>query len=254
MSKPIKQSPASKVAPFSVKRKQINFNLLDTPISRNSSQSSIHPTSILSSESFTYKQQLLKEKDDQIIDLKKQVDGLNQELQTTRHQNRLMENERTKFETNMIEKCSQEKRQVELELAILKKTHVDKMQDLSTTLNQLLRTIASLKDQLAKNNISIEQEPDGMILDKLIESQSCYKKDAQFIQDAYYKVKQETQVHHPLWPSIQNTTMSIKHEINDFHAWKSIPVADLCKLLKDDQKNHNSVRSLLFGRLKERTK
>ncbi|CAO0801757.1 unnamed protein product [Mucor circinelloides] len=254
MSKPVKQSPASKVAPFSVKRKQINFNLLDTPISRNSSQSSIHPTSILSSESFTYKQQLLKEKDDQIIDLKKQVDGLNQELQTTRHQNRLMENERTKFETNMIEKCSQEKRQVELELAILKKTHVDKMQDLSTTLNQLLRTIASLKDQLAKNNISIEQEPDGMILDKLIESQSCYKKDAQFIQDAYYKVKQETQVHHPLWPSIQNTTMSIKHEINDFHAWKSIPVADLCKLLKDDQKNHNSVRSLLFGRLKERTK
>ncbi|KAL9542240.1 hypothetical protein PS6_009901 [Mucor atramentarius] len=224
MSKPIKQSPASKVAPFSVKRKQINFNLLDTPISRNSSQSSIHPTSILSSESFTYKQQLLKEKDDQIIDLK------------------------------LPEKCSQEKRQVELELAILKKTHVDKMQDLSTTLNQLLRTIASLKDQLAKNNISIEQEPDGMILDKLIESQSCYKKDAQFIQDAYYKVKQETQVHHPLWPSIQNTTMSIKHEINDFHAWKSIPVADLCKLLKDDQKNHNSVRSLLFGRLKERTK
>lgn len=101
------------------------------------------------------------------------------------------------------EKCSQEKRQVELELAILKKTHADKMQDLSTTLNQLLRTIASLKDQLAKNNISIEQEPDGMILDKLIESQSCYKKDAQFIQDAYYKVKQETQVHHPLWPSIQ---------------------------------------------------
>ncbi|KAL0137355.1 hypothetical protein V8B55DRAFT_1389618 [Mucor lusitanicus] len=254
MPKPIKQSPASKAAPFSVKRKQINFNLLDTPISRNSSQSSIHPTSILSSESFTYKQQLLKEKDDQIIDLKKQVDGLNQELQTIRHQNRLMENERTKFEANMIEKCSQEKRQVELELGILKKTHVEKMQDLSTTLNQLLGTIASLKDQLAKNNISIEQEPDGMILDRLIESQSCYKKDAQFIQDAYYKVKQETHIHHPLWPSIQNTTMSIKHEINDFHAWKSIPVADLCKLLKDDQKNHNSVRSLLFGRLKERTK
>ncbi|KAK4521104.1 uncharacterized protein ATC70_013048 [Mucor velutinosus] len=254
MPKPIRQSPASKVAPFSVKRKQINFNLLDTPISRNSSQSSIHPTSILSSESFTYKQQLLKEKDDQIIDLKKQVDSLNQELQTIRHQNRLMENERTKFEANMIEKCSQEKRQVELELGILKKTHVEKMQDLSATLNQLLGTIAFLKDQLAKNNISIEQEPDGMILDKLIESQSCYRKDAQFIQDAYYKIKQETHIHHPLWPSIQNTAMSIKHEINDFHAWKSIPVADLCKLLKDDQKNHNSVRSLLFGRLKERTK
>lgn len=32
----------------------------------------------------------------------KQLDALNQDLQTIRHQNRLMENERTKFETNMI--------------------------------------------------------------------------------------------------------------------------------------------------------
>ncbi|KAI8641102.1 hypothetical protein BD408DRAFT_444562 [Parasitella parasitica] len=254
MPKPIKHSPAIKVAPFSVKRKQINFNLLDTSISRNSSQSSIHPTSILSSESFTYKQQLLKEKDDQIIDLKKQIDDLNQDLQTIRHQNRLMENERTKFETNMIEICSQEKKQVELELNILKKTHVEKIEDLSTTLNHLVGTIAYLKEQLIKNDIKFEQEVDGVALDRLIESQSCYKRDAQFIQDAYNKVKQETQMNHPLWVSIQQTALSIKHEINDFHARKSIPVADLCKLLRDDQKNHNSVRSLLFGRLKERTK
>jgi hypothetical protein len=47
--------------------------------------------------------------------------------------------------------------------------------------------------------------------------------------------------------------LSIKREIDDFHAWKSIPVADLARLLRDDQKNSTTtVRSLLFGRLKER--
>lgn len=37
----------------------------------------------------------------------------------------------------------------------------------------------------------------------LLAESNHYKKDAQFIQDAYYKVKQETHIHHPLWSNIQ---------------------------------------------------
>lgn len=93
---------------------------------------------------------------------------------------------------------------MELELRILKETHVEKVQSLSATLNHLTGTIAFLRDQLKRNNIQEEQPPTTQDeLDHLIASQSNYKKDAQFIQDAYYKVKQETQIHHPLWSNIQ---------------------------------------------------
>jgi hypothetical protein len=93
---------------------------------------------------------------------------------------------------------------VELELRILKETHVEKVQSLSATLNHLSGTIAFLRDQLKRHNIPEEQPPTNQEeLDHLIASQSNYKKDAQFIQDAYFKVKQETQIHHPLWSNLQ---------------------------------------------------
>jgi hypothetical protein len=37
----------------------------------------------------------------------------------------------------------------------------------------------------------------------LLAESNLYKKDAQFIQDAYYKVKQEMHINHPLWSNIQ---------------------------------------------------
>lgn len=96
----------------------------------------------------------------------------NGELQSTRHEHRLMANEQAEFEANIIgwydlqlhikkskkviiflEKCSKEKQSVELELKILKETHVEKLQSLSTTLNHLAGTIASLRNQLKQNNI-----------------------------------------------------------------------------------------------------
>ncbi|KAG2231938.1 hypothetical protein INT48_005653, partial [Thamnidium elegans] len=192
---------------------------------------------------------LIKEKDETINELKKQLAQTNQELQTTRHEHRLMANEQSEFEANIIEKCSKEKESVELELKILKETHVEKLQSLSTTLNRLAGTIASLRNQLKQNDIKEEINDDNNAL-LLVES-NHYKKDAQFIQDAYYKVKQETHMAHPLWSDIQYTTSCIKNEINHFEAWKSIPVADLAKLLREDQHKTNSVKSLLFGRYKK---
>lgn len=52
-----------------------------------------------------------------------------------------------------IEKCSKEKQVVELELRILKDAHVEKVQSLSSSLNQLAGTVASLRDQLKRNHI-----------------------------------------------------------------------------------------------------
>ncbi|KAI9366678.1 hypothetical protein BD770DRAFT_376754, partial [Pilaira anomala] len=233
---------------FSVKRKQINFNLLD-----NSSSGSFHhhhhsvsSTTSINQDIFDH---LLKEKDEAINELKKQLKQTNQELQTTRHQHSLMANEQSQFEANIIEKCSKEKASVELELKILKETHVEKIQSLATSLNQLAGTVASLRNQLKLHQIKEEINEDNNSL-LLVES-SLYKKDAQFIQDAYFNVKQETHVVHPLWSNIQYTTACIKHEIDDFEAWKSIPVADLAKLLREDQQKNNSVKSLLFGRYKK---
>lgn len=48
----------------------------------------------------------------------------------------------------------------------------------------------------------------------------------------------------------KHTTLAIKHEIDHFEAWKSIPIADLARLLREDQQKNNSVKSLLFKRYK----
>lgn len=37
----------------------------------------------------------------------------------------------------------------------------------------------------------------------LVSDSTQYKQDAQFIQDAYNKVKQETHINHPLWANIR---------------------------------------------------
>ncbi|KAI8076056.1 hypothetical protein BDF21DRAFT_61214 [Thamnidium elegans] len=95
---PKKQSIKS--TPFSVKRKQINFNLLD-----NSSSSSFHhhhSVSTTTSINQDINEHLIKEKDETINELKKQLAQTNQELQTTRHEHRLMANEQSEFEANII--------------------------------------------------------------------------------------------------------------------------------------------------------
>ncbi|KAG1401571.1 hypothetical protein G6F60_006292 [Rhizopus arrhizus] len=244
----VRQSPVvpKKVAPFVVKRKQINFNLLD-PVQPSSSPSlpPLISSQIHSSEPRQIYENLLKDKDEKIKELKTQLDELNKELSQTRHQCRLLENERNQFETSVIEKYAKEKEQSEIELRILKEMHIEKVQDLSTNLNHLSCTINSLRRQLQENNIKEEMREDDMISVNHI-----YKKDSQFIQDAYYQIKQEiSNQQHPLWSNIQSTAVAIKNEIDIFQAWKStssIPIHELAKLVLKEQKS----RKTLFGRRK----
>lgn len=227
---------------FSVKRKKINFNLLDTQILRNNSSTSLlQPLPELNSS--------IKEKEDEITELRNKLTDVNRELHASKHKCNLMENERKEFEANVIEKCSKEKQAVELELKLLKEVHIEKVQSLSTSLNNAFNTITALREQLKKHNI--EEDENTNVNALLVSESTQYKQDAQFIQDAYNKVKQETHINHPLWANIRNTTLSIKREVDNFEAWKSIPVADLTRLLREDQQKSNSVKSLLFGRYKK---
>ncbi|KAI9276565.1 hypothetical protein BY458DRAFT_505365 [Sporodiniella umbellata] len=233
-SKCIRQSPGKKITPFVVKRKQINHHLLD-------------PTPLSAHQPFESKQvyeHLMKDKDEKIKELKTQLESLNKELTKTRHQCRLLENERGEFETSVNEKYTKEKLQTETELRLLKETHVEKVQDLSTYLNQLSSTVALLRNQLQQHNIKEEHTEEQSLW-----INHHYKKDAQFIQEAYQQVKQETSSQHPLWSHLQSTTSAIRQEIDTFQAWKttgSIPVHELAKLVSKEQKS----RKTLFGRRK----
>ncbi|CAO3610217.1 unnamed protein product [Mucor hiemalis] len=178
---------------FSVKRKKINFNLLDTQILRNNSSTSLlQPLPELNS---------IKEKEDEITELRNKLTDVNRELHASKHKCHLMENERKEFESNMIEKCSKEKQSVELELKLLKEVHIDKVQSLSTSLNNAFNTISALRNQLKNHNIEEDENVDVNAL--LVSDSTQYKQDAQFIQDAYNKVKQETHINHPLWANIR---------------------------------------------------
>lgn len=235
-SRLVRQSPAAskRVTPFVVKRKQINLNLLDST-----------PPSSQPFESKQIYENLIKDKDDKIKELKTQLEELNKELYKTRHQYRLLENERTEFEASVNEKYAKEKELAETELRILKETHVEKVQDLSTHLNHLSCTVSSLREQLQQNDIKEDTTDHDTIWVNHV-----YKKDAQFIQDAHKQIKQEvSNQQHPLWSNVQSTAMAIKNEIDIFQAWKStssIPVHELAKLVLKEQKS----RKTLFGRRK----
>ncbi|KAI9483029.1 MAG: hypothetical protein EXX96DRAFT_556578 [Benjaminiella poitrasii] len=230
---------ANKATPFLIKRKQINLNPLDTP----NTQPSVEAV-------------LLKEKDDTIKELTAQLNQTKQELQSTRHHTRLMENERQEFEASIIKKCSKQKEQVELELKLLKEAHVEKIQSLSTSINQLSNKVTALRNQLKEHQLVEKEDDDPGLTEEetllsLLMAKSEYQQEAQFIQDAYKAIHCNQSQYPLIWSNIQTTVRSIQHEINGFHAWKSIPIAELTKLLKDDRKHHNStVKSLLFSRMK----
>ncbi|RCH78213.1 hypothetical protein CU098_004701 [Rhizopus stolonifer] len=192
MPKPL-HTRSPKVVSFSVKRKQINFNLLE----RNSSQASFQST-----ESYRHQpgyQTLLQEKEDQINQLKTELDKTQRELSASRHQTRLMENERHQFEASVTKTCSLEKDQIQLELNILKETHTEKMQYYSSTMNQLYKTIQVLKQRLSKYEDEA-QEDQELFLD---EHYDQYQAEYEFIKDAYLYTTQETTHQSSLWSSIQ---------------------------------------------------
>ncbi|KAI8976842.1 hypothetical protein BDB01DRAFT_802753 [Pilobolus umbonatus] len=217
---------------FVVKRKQVNFGLLEAPISRTSSQQSFYKSIPALSESKLIYDQLIKEKNDRLNELKKQLSDTEQELQVFRHKYKLMENERIQYETTIKERYSSEKEVVALELKVLKESHVTKIQQLSTSLNQLHTMNQQLRHTLIENNIPEESWNQQYYV------MEDYKKDAEFIMNAYHTCNKDSSYGHPLWSSIQNSTYGIKQEINTFEAWKavySIPIDELAKLLKEDK-------------------
>ncbi|KAI7907792.1 uncharacterized protein BX663DRAFT_492013 [Cokeromyces recurvatus] len=164
-----------------------------------------------------------------------------------------MENERHQFELNIKEKYLKEKNQVELEFKLLKESHIEKIQSLSITVNQLSNKILSLENQLKEQNIvENNQELTHEETLMLLISKPEYQQEAQFVKDAYTKINSNQSQYPLIWSNIQNTVKAINHEINHFHAWKSIPIADLTRLLKEDQKqqHHTTMKSLLFGKIK----
>lgn len=102
----------------------------------------------------------------------------------------------------------------------MKEVHIEKVQSLSTSLNNAFNTITALREQLKKHNIEegnnshchchthrltpLNYIDENTNVNALLVSESTqYKQDAQFIQDAYNKVKQETHINHPLWANIR---------------------------------------------------
>lgn len=136
---------------------------------------------------------------------------------------------------------------MELELRLLKQSHLEKIQHLSLTIDQLYKKIDFYKHILDQNKIQYNDH-ETVIIDNISTVDPSLKR---FIKDAYHKANQEDESIQEGWSSLQRTTMDIKHEINQFNAWKSIPIHDLIKVLKEDQKHHSTVKSLLFGRIKK---
>lgn len=104
---------------------------------------------------------------------------------------------------------------METELRILKETHVEKVQNLSTNLNHLTCTVHSLRKLLEQHNIKEgkrNREKERAHINFILEIKEndillvnpIYKKDALFIQDAYQQIKQEiSNQQHPMWSNIQ---------------------------------------------------
>lgn len=145
-----------------------------------------------------------------------------------------------------VEKYEKEKSNVELELKILKETHVEKLQHLSSTIDHLYKKIDHYKHTLDTHEIQYDDY--NASLDSKVST--IDPKLSQYIKEAYAKANQPSNTQEG-WSSLQRTTLEIKHEINQFNAWKSIPIHDLIKALKEDQKHHSTVKSLLFGRIKK---
>ncbi|ORX51952.1 hypothetical protein DM01DRAFT_1408416 [Hesseltinella vesiculosa] len=126
--------------------------------------------STLSSSTGSFKP--LPEPNEKSVDLEKQ-------LREWRHKCKLLENERQEYEKSIQLKYQREKETVALELKILKQTHVDKVQSMSTSLAQLQKQVTRLRAQLAKHSIQEDiafSETDER--DWLLES---WKEEADFI-------------------------------------------------------------------------
>ncbi|KAG0162061.1 hypothetical protein DFQ30_004107, partial [Apophysomyces sp. BC1015] len=123
-------------------------------------------------------EQLLAEQGEKMKEIEKKLKQAVQNQQSFRHKCQLLENEREKYEASVKAQCEKEKEPLRIELKVLKESHIEKVQSMSTVLAQLQQKVVSLQDQLKQHGITEEysdNQRDIFVLDVR------YKEDAEFI-------------------------------------------------------------------------
>ncbi|KAI9319712.1 hypothetical protein BX666DRAFT_1875693 [Dichotomocladium elegans] len=128
---PFPRRSVSSVGPFTVKRKQKSKELVD----------------------FILEGKSVAELDARIRQLEESLKKAVYEQQKWRHQCRLMETEREKFEQSVQMHYEKDKELLEIEIKTLKEAHLSKVQDLLNTIGRLQKTIDALREQLGKHDI-----------------------------------------------------------------------------------------------------
>ncbi|KAF7728137.1 hypothetical protein EC973_006652 [Apophysomyces ossiformis] len=213
-------------------------------------------------------EQLLAEQTNKIKDIEKKLKQASQGQQSWRHKCQLLENEREKYEASVKAQYEKEKEPLETELKVLKDSHIEKIQAMSSALAQLQQKVASLQNQLKQHGITegdvamtyddnltclaeySDNQRDILVLDVR------HKEDAEFIKDAYHKAMlDQPNPSHTVWSSVQTNIVALQREIDVFQAWRTmanIPASDLSRLARGDDRSSthsvSSIRKALFGR------
>ncbi|KAI8082971.1 uncharacterized protein BX664DRAFT_361251 [Halteromyces radiatus] len=222
-----------------IKRKQINFDLLD--------QKCFSPSSSQCSLTTPYKNEVKitvseKSLNNERLELEKQLKQATQNEKSWRHKYKLMENERQEFENSIRDQYEKEKETLLLELKVQKQNYIDKIQSMSSSMLHLQKQISLLRHQLLTHGITedIDMEADDSWL------LNSFKEEADFIKTAHQHAMHEytMSASHPLWLSIQKNANGLKHELLLLQAWKSTMVMDQSL----DQTQHKmDDRTLSYG-------
>ncbi|KAI9492011.1 hypothetical protein BDB00DRAFT_465818 [Zychaea mexicana] len=174
-NRPSPRRSRSTVAPFTVKRKQVNYEALDMNSSQcslasllcknndsnnnnnNDSSSSNNNNSSRPPEDFTrtlIENKAAAERNARVQQLEKELKQATHDQQTWRHKCRLLESEREKFQATVTDQCEKDKELLQMEIKILKEAHLNKVQEMASAMAQLQRTVALLREQLSKHGLA----------------------------------------------------------------------------------------------------
>ncbi|KAI8065508.1 hypothetical protein BC940DRAFT_304281 [Gongronella butleri] len=139
---------------------------------------------------------------------------VDKQLREWRHKCKLLENERVEYEKAIQQKYKIEKEAVEMELQVLKKLHIDKVQAMSTSMAQLQKQVERLRLQLKKNAIDEDIDLDEKNeREWLLES---WKEEADFIKAAYQQAMHDytfSSSSEPTWASIHDHLAVLQHQL-----------------------------------------
>ncbi|CDS08526.1 hypothetical protein LRAMOSA09887 [Lichtheimia ramosa] len=263
---PFPRRSVSSVAPFTVKRKQVNYEGLEMSSSQCSLASLLHKNDPSPATPRTNPESLMRniiesksvaESNAKIQQLEVDLKQATSEQKKWQHKYKLMENERKEFEASVKAQCERDKELLRTELKTVKDAHVDKVQELSSCIARLQRKVAALQDLMKDHNITQEPCTDDEAIDTILVNRQC-KDDAEFIKNAYNDVRSSNYgVNRDQWTNIQAMTYALRHEVDLFQAWRaaaSVPVEELARLMREEDKSsaHHSgvsaIRKTLFGR------